>query len=231
MRASSLTRAVVSSALAASLVLAGYTAATITQPSVTPAPVQAIVGDQICYTGPVKQAIYGDSETAWLTPFNGDWRQSWVYWASSNDYPAAHGWALPGATLADMAAHATDSDAKIVQIMGGTNDLPIPSLGKPGTPKADMLASIDRIVAIENPEAVVLLAVPPFGWNYYESNTWNEELRQHAAAQGWHFFDPWVGLRDPNGAWWPGTSYDLVHPAPLYTWHPGSLIYSFIRGL
>lgn len=233
-----LRRATVSTLVAASLVLTGYTAGTLAAqtPTVEQAVAQTaerprLVGDQVCTTGPIHQAIYGDSITSFRPAYANNWKQSWVYWASSNAYPATHGWAYPGATLAQMAAHATNSNAKVVQIMGGTNDLPIMALGKPGTPKVQMLASIDQIVAIESPEVVVILAVPPFGWNYHESNVWNQQLREHAALRGWEFFDPWVGLRDPNGAWWPGTSNDLVHPGPAYTWHPGGLVYSHLLGM
>lgn len=223
--------------VAAAIVGVSIAAGAFTAGQITAQPVPAAVTDGklqqefTCVPLPTSQAIYGDSITSWKPAFANDWRQSWVYWASSNEFPASHGWALPGATLAEMAAHATDSPARVVQIMGGTNDLPIPAVGKVGTPKDQMIASIDRIVAVENPQKVVILAVPPFGWNYYESNLWNQELRAHAEFRGWQFFDPWTGLRDPSGAWWPGTSSDLVHPSPLYTWHPGSLIYTNLKNL
>ena len=191
----------------------------------------AIVGPEVCTTQPVKVAHFGDSVTSWQPAYGNDWRQSWVYWASSNEFPAVGGWAQPGATLAQMAVNATDTGAQVVTIMGGTNDLPILAQGKPGTPRPSMLASIDLIVAKTTPEQVVILAVPPFGWNYHESNVWNTELAAHAQSRGWRFLDPWTGLRDPGGAWWPGTSTDLVHPAPAYTWHPGGLIFTFLRGL
>lgn len=221
---------------AISLVLAvaagSYTAGTIGAQQEQPA-AKSSLAQMICKPEPVHQAIYGDSITSWKPAFNRDWRQSWVYWASSNEFPASYGWSYPGATLAQMAVNATNSPAQVVQIMGGTNDLPInaPGVVKAGTPKAQMLASIDRIVAVEKPERVVLLAVPPFGWNYAESNTWNAELRAHAEAQGWDFVDPWVGMRDPSGAWWPGLSNDAVHPSPLYTWAPGQAIYAHLNSM
>ena len=231
--ASRITRVTLSTVLGASLLFTGFSLgqahSTVTSP-VTPAPT-ALVGDQTCTTGPISQAIYGDSITSWNPPYAGDRNRSWVVWASSNEYPALHGYAYPGVTLAQMAANATDSPAKVVTIMGGTNDLPIMALGKAGTPKAQMLASIDQIVSIENPEEVVLLAVPPFGWNYYESNTWNAELQAHAEASGYHFFDPWTGYKDSNGAWWPGLSSDLVHPNPQYVSVAGKAIYQHLLGL
>lgn len=223
--------------LGTSLLFTGYSlgqaAPAAPVPVAQATPVKTLTGDQVCTTAPIYQAIYGDSITSFNPPYAGDINRSWAIWASSNAYPASYGWAYPGANLAQMAAHATNSPAKVVTIMGGTNDLAInaPGVVKAGTPKAQMLASIDQIVAIEQPEEVVILAVPPFGWNYYESTTWNAELAAHAAAKGYNFFDPWTGYRDANGAWWPGLSNDAVHPNPAYVSIAGKAIYANLLGL
>lgn len=172
---------------------------------------------------PLRLAVVGDSITAWSPPFGGDPAQSWVYSATSNDMPLVGGWAIPGAKLAEMAAGVRYLDTDALVIMGGTNDLYY------GTPIVDRLASIDAIAATYGARYTILAATAPYGFGWAAGVEWNATLAAHAEARGWHYVDPWAGVRQPDGSWYPTTDYgDGIHPNPVTAAYVGGVMVELI---
>lgn len=178
-----------------------------------------------CPQPPLRLAVVGDSITSWNPPFKGVKGQSWVFTATSNRIPLVGGWAYPGATTARMEANLTAADTDVFLMLVGTNDLALPSIGREGTPVADLFAAMDRMAAKMGARVTVVAAVPPWGHGYEISNLWNVQLREYAAARWFRFIDPWAGVRDANGAWLPGADRgDRVHPSPATATLAGQVI-------
>lgn len=228
MQSTQASRNVLATLLALAVVLTGCaTPRAVATPDVEPAP--EIVEPA---PGPVRVAIIGDSITSWDPPYAGDPAQSWVFTATSNEMPLVGGWALPGASIGDMADHLEPVDADVFLIMAGTNDLPIKSHRIKGTPVADRIATLDQMVARVTTEHVIVLAVAPFGFDHAVGVEWNAHLREYAAARGFAFVDPWVHVRDASGGWLPGADRgDGVHPSPATATHVGNVISNAIAAV
>lgn len=155
-------------------------------------------------------AIVGDSTTAWDYSVGGDPTLSWTTTALSSGVQMVCGWAESGATVSVMLEAATPCpQARFLVLMGGTNDIP------GGGPIPDRLAAIDGIALTVGAQYTVIVLVAPL--DKYASGVleWNAALTAHAQARGWMLVDPWAPVRDPSGAFLPGTAiWDNVHPTP-----------------
>ncbi|HWH97491.1 MAG TPA: SGNH/GDSL hydrolase family protein [Pseudolysinimonas sp.] len=154
-------------------------------------------------------AIVGDSTTAWDYDVGGDPTLSWVSTASSS-VQVVCGWAESGATVSEMLEAATPCpQARFLVLMGGTNDIP------GDTPIPERLAAIDGIAATVGAQYTVLVHVAPLDKYAPRVLEWNAALTAHAQQRGWVLVDPWAPVRDPSGAFLPGTAiWDNVHPTP-----------------
>jgi len=102
---------------------------------------------------------------------------------------------------------------------------------KQGTPVAARLAALDRMAAKMHAEHTVILATPPFGYDWALGAQWNAQLKAYAADRGFEFVDPWVNLRTGN-SWTPGTVRpDKVHPTPASAAIAGAVIRDAITGI
>ncbi|MFW3172817.1 SGNH/GDSL hydrolase family protein [Geodermatophilus sp. CPCC 206100] len=159
---------------------------------------------------PVGFAVVGDSITAGTTaPVEGtraDGAGSWIPAAAVPPLAFRGGWAVPGATTADMRAEVGPVDAEVLVVMGGTNDLQL------GIPWEQSRADLVSAVGTAGVGAVVLSGIPPLDRAPQAALDHNGALRQLAGEQGWTFVDPWTESRTPQGTWVPGASGDGVHP-------------------
>ena len=203
-------------ALASVLLLAGCTAGAgadlARSPDVPPPPVRHANLDPDVLADPevpATIAIVGDSTTAWDYSVGGDPTLSWTTTALQSVQMVC-GWAESGATVSVMLEAATPCpQARFLVLMGGTNDIP------GGGPIPDRLAAIDGIAATVGAQYTVLVLVAPL--DKYASGVleWNTALTAHAQQRGWILVDPWAPVRDPSGAFLPGTAiWDNVHPTP-----------------
>lgn len=219
-------RALAVAALVASVGLGGYAAGAMTQPE------PAALGQLVCAPAPVRVAIVGDSETSWSPPYAGKPAQSWVNTMKSAATPVVGGWAVPGATIADMESGLKYVEADVFVMMVGTNDLPIPYRGKVGTPVDQRLAAMDRMAVKMNATETVVLAVPPFGYGIGQGELWNAQLRDYATSRGFTYLDPWTHAKDSKGMWKAGAHYgDAVHPSPTAAAAVGLSVRNMIAGL
>jgi lysophospholipase L1-like esterase len=186
--------------LGAVVLLAGLTAAACTA---TPDG-----GAGAADTGDVVLVVVGDSLTAGTEPLaDGEVRGegSWVPAALGDPLVLGGGWAVPGATTADMRSEVRPVDGDVLVLMAGTNDL---------AEDVDWAASRDNLLTIARTlriDEVVVSAVPPFGPLPEASTAYNEQLRQVAIEQGWTVVDPWEPVRS-GAEWAPGASTDGLHP-------------------
>jgi hypothetical protein len=130
---------------------------------------------------------------------------SWVPAAAGEPLTFGGGWAVPGATTADMRSGVRPVDGDVLVLMGGTNDL---AQGVEWAATRDNLLTVTRTLRIDD---VLLAAVPPFDPDPEAATTLDERLQALAAEQDWTFVDPWVAVRE-DGGYAEGASLDGIHP-------------------
>jgi|1186.fasta_scaffold278384_1 lysophospholipase L1-like esterase len=152
--------------------------------------------------------VVGDSLTAGTKPLAGSGQTgvpSWLHGAEGAPLELSGGWALPGATTAQMLAGLQRVDADVLVVLAGTNDL---QLAVPWETVRDNLLAI---VATAGVPRVVLSTVPPLDRFPAHREQYNRRLRALADEQHWRLVDPWTAVQS-DGAWVPGTTIDGVHP-------------------
>lgn len=154
----------------------------------------AVVGDSI--TSPWgRLGSYEIDETLWLSHVLGA------------EIRLAGGWALPGATTADMAAAVEPvEDADVLVILAGTND-------GAATPFASSAENLVRIAERVGAPRVIVSSVPPRSDLPRVPAAYNDRLRTFADEHGWEFVDAAAGLR-AGERWRAGMSEDGLHPTP-----------------
>ncbi|BDI22830.1 SGNH/GDSL hydrolase family protein [Herbiconiux sp. L3-i23] len=153
-------------------------------------------------------AIVGDSLTAVLGKRFAEGEidpSSWVPVFLESDVRFVGGWALAGATTADMRAAVAEQDADLLIVMAGTNDV------LTDRPLDDTLADIDAIVDRVGAAQVLVSAIPPIDFMPGAAEAFNDALEETAEARSWTFADPFAALR-VNGAYREGTTLDGIHP-------------------
>ncbi len=162
-----------------------------------PAPVRLVaVGDSITVAG-------GDIPTGVLTDL------SWVRFAVGDPVVSAGGWAVSGATTAQMAAGFVPPTGEpyVLVIFGGTNDV---SLNLPFSESAPNLVAIaDRAT---DAQRVIVTAIPPLTGREAQAAAYNADLAGLAAQQGWTFVDPMAPV-SIGGRWADGMTHDGIHPS------------------
>ncbi len=156
----------------------------------------------------VALVVVGDSLTAGTRAMeDGEVRGegSWVPAALGAPLVLEGGWAVPGATTADMRTGVSQTDGDVLVIMAGTNDI---ARGLDWEASRDNLLTITRTLRIET---VVVSAVPPFAPRPEAATGYNDRLQQVAIEQGWTFVDPW-SVAAEDGQWAEDASLDGVHP-------------------
>ena len=129
------------------------------------------------------------------------------------------GWAVPGATTADMLAgvEPTDWTADVLVVMAGSNDLARDLSWQ------ESAVGIEGIVAAAGAPTVVVVAIAPNDPRPAARNGFNAALADLAGRSGWTYVDPWTEV-DVGGAFTPGASPDGVHPVPAVAADVGSRI-------
>ncbi|MGY1841107.1 MULTISPECIES: GDSL-type esterase/lipase family protein [unclassified Modestobacter] len=153
-------------------------------------------------------AAVGDSITAGSIPLDGPTAGvgTWVTATATEPLELADGWAVPGATTADMLAAVDPMDADHLVLMGGTNDV------IRGLDPDQAMANLVAVAAEAGIPDVVLAAIPPLDSHPDAAIDFNRRLAELAQQQGWQFVDPWEGIGD-GGGYLPGTSADGIHPS------------------
>jgi hypothetical protein len=165
-------------------------------------------------------AVVGDSISAGSQPVEG--RQvrgtgSWVPAADTDPLVFRGGWAVPGATTADMRAGVQPVEVEAVVVMGGTNDLvnDVPW----DVSRENLISVVDTVGAPD----VLLSAVPPIDARPTAATAYNTHLERLAEERGWAFGDPWAWVR-LEGRFIQGASPDGVHPTVEVAGQVGSRI-------
>ncbi|OMQ15402.1 hypothetical protein A7K94_0209755 [Modestobacter sp. VKM Ac-2676] len=153
-------------------------------------------------------AAVGDSITAGSVPLDGPTAGvgTWVTATATDPLRLADGWAVPGATTADMLAAVDPMQADHLVLMGGTNDV------IRGLDPDQAMANLVAVATEAGIPEVLLAAIPPLDRAPEAALDFNRRLAELAQQQGWQFVDPWEGVGD-GGAYVPGTSADGIHPS------------------
>ncbi len=161
--------------------------------------------------------VVGDSITAGSTdvakPLVGDRVQGDVSWLPAAEqesgWDLVGGWAVPGATTADMLAGVGPADwtADVLVVMAGTNDL------VRGLPWEQSAADLAGVVAAVGAPTAVVVAIAPNDTLPAARNGYNAALADLAGRNGWTYLDPWGGV-DAGGSFAPGASPDGTHLTP-----------------
>lgn len=171
--------------------------------------------------------VVGDSITAGAAdvskPLVGDRVQGDASWLPAAEEESGldlvTGWAVPGATTADMLAgvEPTDWTADVLVVMAGTNDL------TRGLPWQQSAADLEGVVAAAGAPTVVVVAIAPHDPRPAARNGFNAALADLAGRSGWTYLDPWDDV-DAGGSFTPGASPDGVHPTPAVAAEVGGRI-------
>ncbi|MGO2005006.1 MULTISPECIES: SGNH/GDSL hydrolase family protein [Micrococcaceae] len=156
------------------------------------------VGDSItadhAYPEQVAQRIVGE--------------RSWAVFAQEPGTSFVGGWALGGATTADMLAGYSPISSDVLVLIAGTNDI------RAGVPFEKIGENLQAIVSQSDSDRVLVSSVPPrdeFRARTVEYNAW---LHDFVLEQGWGWIDGSRGLRDSTHpeVYAAGLSYDGTHP-------------------
>ena len=171
-----------------------------------PPPVRLVaVGDSITVAG-------GDIPTGVFTDL------SWVRYAVGEPVVPAGGWAVSGATTAQMAAGFVPPTGEpyVLVIFGGTNDV---GLDLPfATSAPNLVAIADRAMEAQR---VIVTAIPPLTGREAQAARYNADLAALAAQQGWTFVDPMAAV-SVDGRWVDGMTHDGIHPTAAGAQHIGA---------
>lgn len=208
-------------AAALCLAAAGCTDAAAGDRAATPAVESGPVGSGPAEVDELTFAVVGDSLTAGLgEPLDGvrvRGTGSWVPAAQQPDVRLVGGWAVPGATTADMRAGFVPVPADVLVVLGGTNDL------LEQVPWEESRANLLAVVAEAGVDDVLVLAVPPLQAAPASAAGYDFRLAALAADQGWDYLDPWHEVSTGTG-WVPGASDDGVHPTQAVADRVGELV-------
>ncbi|MGY1784018.1 SGNH/GDSL hydrolase family protein [Geodermatophilus sp. SYSU D00698] len=152
--------------------------------------------------------VVGDSLTAGTQPLADgrvEGEGSWVPAALGAPVKLGGGWAVPGATTADLRTGVQKVDGDVLVVMAGTNDI---ARGVDWAASRDNVLTITRTLRIDT---VVVSAIPPGPGRPEAATDYNDRLYQVAVEQGWTFVDPWEMARQGE-QWVAGASVDGVHP-------------------
>jgi lysophospholipase L1-like esterase len=184
------------------------TSTIVPAPSIGPAPSITAVPPAPAAV-PLAVVAVGDSITAADSPdvaAGAFGPGSWVPAAEGPGVDVTGGWAVPGATTADMRAGVQPLRADALVVMAGTNDV------RQGLPWAESAAALDGIVTTVGVARVLVCSIVPLTEDPAAVAEYNGRLAELAAVEGWEFVDCGASVRDPSGGWLPGTTYDGIHP-------------------
>ncbi|MRG60268.1 hypothetical protein GE115_10370 [Agromyces sp. CFH 90414] len=133
---------------------------------------------------------------------------SWATYAVDAGFDFAGGWAEWGATTARMAGQVAPSDADVLVLLAGTNDVAF------GIPFDESAANLERLVDTVGIADVVVVSIPPIDAIPEGAEAYNDRLDDLADDRGWRFVDASAGLRSDDGSFRDGMSSDGLHPSP-----------------
>lgn len=130
--------------------------------------------------------------------------QSWVSYAVGPDVAFVGGWAVWGASTAQMADGVEPLEADVLVILAGTNDAG-------WMEHAEIGANITAIVDGADVPAVVLSSVPPIDAAPESAVDLNVALEDLADQHGWTWVDAAERVREGD-MFAEGMAYDGLHP-------------------
>lgn len=159
--------------------------------------------------GALRVVAVGDSITAADSPdfAAGDLGPgSWVWHALGSDVTFAGGWAVWGATTAEMATGVEEFDGDVLVVLAGTNDTGM------GVAFSETAGHIRTIVSTVGVPEVVLSAVPPIDADPGRATRLNSDLADLAATEGWHWVPQPPRISEDGATFAPGMASDGLHP-------------------
>ena len=118
----------------------------------------------------------------------------------------AGGWAVWGATTADMAAGVEEYDGDVLVVLAGTNDTGM------GIPFSETAANLRSIVRTAGVPEVVLSAVPAIDADPARATRLNSDLAVLAESEGWYWAPQPPHISGDDATFAPGMASDGLHP-------------------
>ncbi|MGJ9402740.1 SGNH/GDSL hydrolase family protein [Arthrobacter sp. KK5.5] len=174
----------------------------------------AVVGDSItadhAYPRDVARRVVG--------------QRSWVNFAQGDATAFVGGWAVGGATTAQMADGASPIAADVLVMIAGTNDI------HAGVPFVEIGSNLERIVETVGVPRVLVSSVPPRDAFAPRTLAYNAWLERFVSDHGWDWVDASAGLRSADpGRYAEGLAYDGVHPSRAGAREIGTAIRAELR--
>lgn len=165
------------------------------------------VGDELP-TEPADQqttfTVLGDSNTtghATTLERGIELGRSWVVSAENQGPVLVGGYAHDGYTTTQLRERATETDADVLVIMAGTNDLRRRHWSPTDTDAVAGAIQKSRLRVGIAADDTVLLAIAPNSRRPKVTKQFNRWLKRYARAHGMRFSDPWRGMRAAGGGW------------------------------
>ena len=151
-------------------------------------------------------AVVGDLVTSWRPP--DDRSTSWVTYASGHGVRITQSWVDRDARVRDLAREVGPSDADVLVVLTGTNDLDL------GPVPDEIELAMTRLVDISGIDKVLISSIPPVDHQAQRTADFNELLARIAYRHDWSFVDAGSTVVAANCTYRKGLSDDDVRPSP-----------------
>ncbi len=149
-------------------------------------------------------AVVGDLVTSWTPP--DDRATSWATYVTGHGVRLTRSWVDRDAQVRDLAALVDPSDADVLVVLAGTNDVDHVSAGD------EVELGLTRIVAAAGVDRVLISSIPPIDDQPQKTADFNELLAKIAYRHDWSFVDAGSTVVRADCRYRKGLSSDGVRP-------------------
>jgi lysophospholipase L1-like esterase len=151
-------------------------------------------------------AVVGDLVTSWTPP--DDPATSWATYVTGNGVRLTRSWVDRDAEVSDLAAQVRPSDADVLVVLAGTNDL------DHGSPGDEVELGLTHLVAAAGVEHVLISSIPPVEDLPQKTADFNELLARIAYRHDWSFVDAGSAVVRADCRYRTRLSPDGIRPSP-----------------
>jgi len=150
-------------------------------------------------------AVVGDRVTAAGPP--DDPATSWATYVTGHGVRVTQSWVDRDARVRDLADEVGPSDADVLVVLAGTNDLDF------GTVTDELELSLARLVEAAGADRVLVSSVPPIDGQPQKTADYNELLARIAYRHDWSFVDAGASVVRPDCRYRTGLTTDGTRPS------------------
>jgi lysophospholipase L1-like esterase len=150
-------------------------------------------------------AVVGDRVTSWRPP--DDRETSWASYVIGDGVRLSRSWVDRDARARDLADEVDRSDADVLVVLVGTNDLTL------GAAPDDIELGLTRIAAAAGVDDVLVSSIPPIDHLAQKTADYNVLLSRIAYRHGWSFVDAGASVVRPDCTYRHDLTTDGIRPS------------------